>query len=62
MISSMENGEFKSKCEHRLTRASTSAVADHPGAVTAVVEVGAVLEHARVTVGFAAAATATEWI
>lgn len=41
---------------------STSAVADHLGAMAAVVKVGAELEHARVTVRLAAAAAATEWI
>ena len=40
--------------------ASASAVADHLGAMAAVVEVGAKLEHARVTVGFTAAAAAAE--
>jgi hypothetical protein len=38
--------------------ASASAVADHLGAMAAVVEVGAKLEHAGVTVGLTAAAAA----
>lgn len=42
--------------------ASTSAVTDHLRAVAAVVEVGAELEHARVTVRFTAAAAAAEWV
>ena len=60
MISSMENGDFKSKCESSLINPSTSAVTDHLGAVAAVIEVGAVLEHARVAMRFAATAAAAE--
>lgn len=41
---------------------SAGAVTDHLGAMAAVVEVGAELEHARVTVRLAAAAAAAEWI
>lgn len=40
---------------------SSGTVADHLGAMAAVVEVGAVLEHARVAVGFATAAATADW-
>lgn len=42
--------------------ASASTVTNHLGAVTAVVEVGPKLEHARVTVRFAATAAAAKWV
>jgi hypothetical protein len=40
---------------------SAGTVANHPSTMAAVVEVGAELKHARVAVGFAAAAAAAEW-
>ena len=41
---------------------STSTVANHLGAVAAVVKIGAKLEHAGVTVRLAAATAAAKWV
>jgi len=57
----LQSMEICRSCVQRpMKYASASAVADHLGAMAAVVEVGAKLEHAGVTVGFTSAAAAAE--
>lgn len=61
-ISFLKSADLGSQISRLNAGPSASTVANHLGAVATVVQVGAILEHARVTVRLTATPAAAEWV